>query len=166
MINNEIKASVVMVVNSESRELTKMLLQDAIRLAEETGEDVVMVNDREQPPIVKIADYNKLLYEKQKKDKENKKKQRANAQNLKEIQISDSIADHDLKIKAKNADRILNEGNKVSLVIRYKGRSIRFISEGPEKLQKLVDLITVNNKVEKPAKIEGNRVSMVISPVK
>lgn len=166
MINEEIKSAVVRVINNEGKGLTEMSLKDAIALAEESEEDVICINDKDEIPIVKIADYGKFLYEKQKKEKDNKKKARLKAQDVKEIQIGDSIAEHDLKIKAKNADRILADGDKVKLVIRYKGRSIRLINQGPEKLQALANLITASFKIDKTPQIEGNKVTMVVSPCK
>ena len=166
MINREIKADKVNVVNAENKGLTLMSLDDAIALAEQTEEDVILVNDKGDIPIVKIGDYSKLLYEKQKREKENKKKARLNSQETKEIQIGDSIADHDLMIKAKNIDRILLDGDKVQITIKYKGRSVRFIDEGPSKLQSLANMISVGYRVDRTPKIEGNRVSMLVSPVK
>lgn len=164
MINNEIKSDVVNVVGDTG--LTKMTLDEAIKLAEETGEDVVVVNDSKEIPVVKIMDYNKYLYEKQKKEKENRKKSRLASQDTKEIHIGCDIAEHDLCIKAKTADRLLSGGDKVKLVIRYKGRTIRKINEGPGKLQELANKVSVTHKIEKTPKIDGNTVSMILSPCK
>lgn len=166
MINNEIKAHFVNVVNTETKGLTKMTLADAIKLAEETDEDVVLLNDKADIPVVKICDYKKMVYEKQKKEKENKKKARLNAQTIKEIQISDAIAAHDMEVKAKNIDRILTDGDKVKIVIKYKGRSMRFISNGASKIQSLANMVTVKYNIDKTPSIEGNSVSMIISPYK
>ena len=166
MINREIKSDKVNVVNNESKGLTLMSLDDAIALAEQTDEDVILVNDKGDIPVVKIGDYSKLLYEKQKREKENKKRARLNSQETKEIQIGDAIADHDLMVKAKHIDRILTDGDKVQISIKYKGRSVRFINEGPCKLQNLANLITVAYKVERTPRVEGNKVSMIVAPVK
>ena len=166
MINREIKADKVNVVNAENKGLTLMSLDDAIALAEQTEEDVILVNDKGDIPIVKIGDYSKLLYEKQKREKENKKKARLNSQETKEIQIGDATAEHDLMVKAKHIDRILTEGDKVQISIKYKGRSVRFIDDGPSKLQNLANMITAAYKVEKTPRIEGNKVSMIVAPVK
>ena len=165
MINTEIKAKEVrLVTEGEGAVIVKTV--DALRDAEEQGLDLICINNSGDIPVVKIGDYNKFLYEKQKKEKENKKRAKMNSQELKEIQISDSIAENDLKIKAKNIDRILKEGDKVKLSIRYKGRMARYVSEGVEKIEELEQLVTFKHKIDKPAKIEGNTVSMVISPLK
>lgn len=166
MVNNEIKSKVVNLVTEGQKGVTQMLLADAIALAQETDEDVICINEKSDIPVVKIGDYKRFQYEKAKKEKDNRKKARLQAQELKEIVIGDSIAEHDLKIKAKNVDRILKEGDKVKLTIRYKGRSIRLIDQGPEKLQALANLISVDYNIDKTPKIEGNRVTMIISPKK
>ena len=166
MINNEIKSKMVNVVADDGKGLQLMELSEAIALAEENGEDVICLNNKSDIPVVKIMDYGKFQYEKAKKAKDNKKKAKLNAQDTKEIVISDVIAEHDLKIKAKNADRLINEGNKVKLTIRYKGRAARFINEGPEKLQLLAGFMQSKYKIEKIPKIEGNKVSMVVVPNK
>ncbi len=164
MINHEIQSDYVNVVGEEG--LTKMTLDEAIRLAEETGEDVVMVNNSRDIPVVKIMEYSKYLYDKKKKEKDNRKKSRMSSQDTKEIRISDSIAENDIMVKAKNVDRILKDGDKVKITIRYKGRLIRQINEGPEKIKYLVSKVTEEFKIDKEPKIEGNIVSMIIAPSK
>lgn len=164
MVIKEIKTSNVVLVSEDG--LAEMSTEAAKAEAEKQGLDLVVVNEKDGKTLVKILDYNKYKYEKAKQSKENKKKQRLNTQDLKEIQISDAIAQHDLEIKAKNIDRILSDGDKVQISIKYKGRAIRNITQGPEKLQQLVNLVTVKYKIDKTPKIEGNRVNMAISPVK
>jgi translation initiation factor IF-3 len=164
LINRKIKTDKVRVVNSETKGLTTMTLDEAIELAESTDEDVVLINGGDYPPIVKICDYNKMIYEKQKKEKDNKKKQRLKQQDIKEIQLRDSIAEHDVQTKVKSIVRILKEGDIVKISIVYKGRSARFVSEGIEKLNNIEKQITVSHKVDKQPKIEGNRVTMTINP--
>lgn len=164
MINHEIQSDYVNVVGEDG--LTKMTLDEAIRLADETGEDVVMVNNSRDIPVVKIMEYSKYLYDKKKKEKDNRKKSRMSSQDTKEIRISDSIAENDIMVKAKNVDRILKDGDKVKITIRYKGRLIRQINEGPEKIKHLVSKVTEEFKVDKEPKIEGNIVSMIIAPSK
>lgn len=165
MINREIKSSVVNVVMEDGAGLKQMTLTDAIELAEQTGEDVVCMKDGDIP-VVKIMDYKKYLYEKNKKEKENKKKARLSAQGFKEVTFFNVIAEHDLKIKAKNVDRLLNEKNKVKISVRYRGREVAFINKGPQKLESLLSLLETNYKIEKAPKIEGKQVSMTIVPSK
>lgn len=164
MVIKEIKTSNVVLVSEDG--LVEMSTEEAKAEAEKQGLDLVVMNEKGDKTIVKMLDYSKYKYEKAKQSKENKKKQRLNTQALKEIQISDVIAQHDLSIKAKNIDRILLDGDKVQISIKYKGRAIRNIAQGPEKLQQLVNLVTAKYKIDRTPKIESNRVTMIISPVK
>lgn len=166
MVNNEIKSEIVNLVREGEKGVTEMKLADAIALAEETGEDVICINDKGDIPVVKIGDYSRFQYEKAKKQKEAKKKARQSAQELKEITIGDAIAEHDLQVKARNIDRLLRDGNKVKLTIRFKGRTIQLIHQGPMRLQQLANLVSVDYKIDKTPKTEGNKVSMVIAPKK
>ena len=165
MVNNEFKSERVRLINSDGKGLQEMTLREAMEIASKDDLDVICVNSKDEIPVVKIGDYGKFLYEKQKKEKDNKKKAKLNQQDTKEVHISDVIAEHDLAIKAKTVDRLLRGGDKVRLVIRYKGRSLRFINEGPTKLQVLESKVTEGHKIESVPKIEGNRVTMVISPL-
>lgn len=133
----------------------------AIEIAGEEGLDLVVVNEGEIP-VCKIMDYDKYLYEQHKKMKQASK----NKIELKEIKLGPTIADHDLEVKAKNASRLLSEGNKVKITITYKGRLMRYIDGGIAKLNELTNMIKQNHKVEKPPVIDGNRVYMVIAPSK
>lgn len=166
MINNEIKSEVVDLISKEHKGVDRITLAEAIKLAEQTDEDVICINSKSEIPVVKIGNYEKFLYEKEKKAKENKKKARQKSQVLKEIKMGDSIAEHDMKIKAKNVSRILKEGNKVSLVITYKGRGMRLIGQGADKLYKVIEFVDTEFKIDSEPKIDGNKVYMVISPKK
>lgn len=166
MINYEIKSDVVNLVSEKHGGLTKINTSDAIKIAEEEGLDLVCINSKSDIPVVKIMDYNKYMYDKAKKEKENKKKARLNSQELKEIQLSDSIALHDLKVKAANIDRLLTAGNKVKVVIKYKGRSIRLIGQGPNKLIEVTKLLKSFYKIDKEPYISGNQVIMILSKTK
>jgi translation initiation factor IF-3 len=166
VIDRDSKLTKVSLIVNPGEGLTEMSLNDALDLAEERELDLVCISEKDGLVITKLADYNKLIYERQKREKENKKKARLNSQETKEIQIRDSIAEHDLQVKANNISRILNEGDKVRLVITYKGRSIKLIDEGADKLLALADKISTPYNIEKQPKKEGNKVAMVVAPVK
>ncbi len=93
---------------------------EAIRMAENQEKDLIMINENQNPPIVRIEDYNKFLYNAEKAEKE--KKRNSNKSQLKEIQLSVNISDHDLETKAKKGREFLNDGDKVKVVISLKGR--------------------------------------------
>ena len=164
MINHEIKSEKVKLITDGSA--TEMSTQDALNLAEEQELDLICINENNDIPVVIIDNYGSYLYNKNKKKKEQNKKARLNAIDNKEIQISNSIADHDLAIKASKIDKMLIKGSRIKLVIRYRGREKWQIQSGPEKLQALVDKVTENYKIVSPAKIEGNQVAMTIITAK
>lgn len=162
-INNEIKAETVRVI-SDNKEAELMTLSDAISIAEENGEDVICLRE-EDIPICKIYNYKKFMYEKNKKEKDNRKKARLKSADTKIIQLRDSTAEHDLRIKAKNITRILEDGDRVKAIIQYKGRSIRLIETGKAKLEKLISFIGTEYKIDSDIKIDGNTVTVVLAPV-
>lgn len=159
MINNEIKSKEIRLITENGNEILKT--KDAIKMANAEGLDLICISPNAEIPVCKIGDYSKYLYEQKKKEKENKKKQKQ--VETKEIKIGDSTEFNDLKTKAKQIDKFLTSGNKVKLSIRYKGRAIRMIAEGPEKLQNLMDLLTVEYIIDAPMKTAGNMVFVTIA---
>ena len=138
----------------------------ALEIATEMGLDLICKSESADMPVVIIEDYGKYMYELGKKEKELKKKQKQNVQDLKEIQINDTTAENDLKVKAKNIDRILKGRDKVKISIRYKGRAIRLISGGETKIRSLLNMLTMEYREDTPVKTEGSTVSIIIAPVK
>lgn len=110
----------------------------------------------------KIMNYSKFLYNQEKRAKANKKVK----QETKEIRLSDTIADNDLKTKAKQADKFMKDGNKVQVTIPYKGRQMAYINHGKEVMKHFQEFLTCEYKIIKPVKIEGNNVFMMIEATK
>ena len=164
MVNNEINAEVVNLVDNEKGGVTQMKLSEALKIAEEAELDLICIDNRKEVPTVKLGNYSKYLYEKQKREKENKKKARVSQQKLKEIQIRDFTAEHDICVKAKQVDRIINEGDKVRLLIKYTGKMIRSVGDGPDRLRHLVSKLESKFIIDRDIKIEGNTVSMIVAP--
>ena len=162
MVNEEIKAKEVMLV-VEGEKPKVISTEDALNMAYEQELDLVVVANKDDCPLVKIMDYSKYLYEQKKKQKKNSQKNRVE---LKEIRMSPSIAENDLKVKAKTADRILADGDKLKITIRFPGRMARLVSTGIGELDNFMSLITVPNKIEKKAAINGNSASVVLVPIK
>lgn len=106
----------------------------------------------------KIIDYGKLAYNQEKKAKANKK----NKQDIKEIRLSDTIADNDMKTKAKNVNKFLDSGDKVIVYVQYRGRQLAYIDRGFEVIKKFLTFLDSPYKVVKPSKIEGSRVAITI----
>lgn len=142
--------------------LQKVLLTQAVEQARETDENVVCLNDNCEIPVVKIISYKKYIYDKQKKDKDNQRKQRLSAQDIKQVQFSPDIAEHDMEIKANSIDKMLQHGDKVILNLKYRGRMMTRISTGKEFIKTIASHIHVSYKCTSEPKINGNTVSMTI----
>jgi translation initiation factor IF-3 len=131
-------------------------------IASEAGLDLVMVGGDDNVAICKIMDYSKYQYEQHKRERHNNK----NKQELKEIRLSPAIADNDMRVKAKSLERMLKDGDKVKISINYKGREATFVNNGLNKMNNFINMITCKYNIDKPVKIEGNRVYMVLAPTK
>ena len=133
-------------------------------MAREENLDLVMVSPNANPPVCKIMNYNKFLYERAKKEKEAKKKQKVVS--IKEIRLSPTIEEHDIEIKANNARKFLSNENKVKVTIRFRGRQNNFTNLGTQVLDIFLSKISDIGEVEKPAKLEGKNMNMVLAPKK
>ncbi len=137
---------------------------EALQLAREKGLDLLEVSAAAKPPVVRIVDYSKYKFERAKKDKEVRKKQRQNQADIKELKFRPKIEEHDYNVKMKHIRRFLTDGDKVKLVIRYRGREIVFQSNGLELLNKIVADVDDIAVVEKKPELMGKQQIMVIAP--
>jgi translation initiation factor IF-3 len=162
-VNELIRAPVVRVVG-ENVQIGIYNIKDALRLAEEQELDLVEISPSASPPVCKIVDYKKFLYEKKKKAKEIK----ANSAKIvvKEIRLGPNIDDHDFNFKMKHAMRFLEEGAKVKVDVFFKGRSIIYKEKGEYILLKFAADLEEFGKVEQLPRLEGKRMIMVIAPKK
>ncbi len=162
LINESIEAREVRVVNAEGQPLGIMSSREALKLAYEKELDLVLIAPQAQPPVCKIMDYGKYCFEKQKREKEAKKKQQT--VELKEIQLSCRIDTHDYETKLNQARKFLAVGNKVRVVLKFRGREMSHMSIGRELLDKfLTDTQDLGGCDKKPV-LEGRNMSMVINP--
>ena len=138
-----------------------MFTRDAIALARQRGLDLVEVAPNEVPPVCKLMDYGKFKYEQTKKERDSRKTQKQVV--LKEVRLSPKIDDHDIETKAKMARRFLEEGNKVKLTVRFKGRELAHTNLGREVLDHVQLMLGEGLVVEAPAKMEGKSMTMVES---
>ena len=164
LINEEIKAKEVRVIGVEGDAIGVMSPEAALKIAYEQGYDLVLMAPQAQPPVCRIMDYGKYRFERDKKEKEAKKKQQVIE--LKEIQLSCRIDTHDFETKARHAVRFLTSGNKVRVVMRFKGREMSHIAIGQEIMQKFQDTCSEVGSVDKAPVLDGRILSMVISPLK
>lgn len=161
LVNEEIKFSQVQVIDENGEKLGKINTSEAIDMASDRGLDLVLVSPSQDNPVCKMLDYSKYKFEMAKKAKEAKKKQKVIE--IKEIRLSPNIDKHDLEVKAKNASKFLESGNKVKISMRFRGRELNFINQGKEIMKNFQEMIE-NSQIEKEAKIEGKNLTMFLSP--
>jgi translation initiation factor IF-3 len=139
-------------------------IKDALRLAEEQGLDLVEISPTANPPVCKVVDYKKFLYERKKKQKEIKAKSAKIV--VKEIRLGPNIDDHDFNFKLKHAIKFLEEGAKVKVDVFFKGRMIIYKEKGEYVLLKFAAELEEYGKVEQLPRLEGKRMIMVVAPKK
>ncbi|WP_262712134.1 translation initiation factor IF-3 [Seonamhaeicola algicola] len=138
--------------------------RQALGMAEEQGFDLVEISPKADPPVCKIMDYKKFLYEQKKRDKALKAK--ASKVVVKEIRFGPQTDDHDYEFKKKHAEKFLKEGAKLKAFVFFKGRSIIFKEQGQILLLRLAQDLEELGKVEQMPKLEGKRMTMFIAPKK
>lgn len=151
-------------IDSEGNQLGVLQTKEAQRIADEKELDLVMISPNANPPVCRIMDLGKYIYEQSKKEKEAKKKQKITT--LKEIRCSLTIEENDIAIKAKNAKKFLLDGDKVKITVRFKGREAQLGHIGQKILDNFVSKLEDVCVVEKPAKHEGRNMTMVLGPKK
>lgn len=137
---------------------------DAIRIADEQNLDLVEISPKADPPVCRIVDYQKFLYQIKKKEKEQKAKSAKVV--VKEIRFGPQTDDHDYNFKLKHAEEFLKEGSKVKAYVFFKGRSIMFKDQGELLLARFADDLSEFGKVEQLPKLEGKRMILFLAPKK
>ena len=164
LINEQIDAKEIRVIGADGEQLGIMSTEQALRMAYNDGLDLVMMTGNATPPVCKIMNFGKFRFEREKKEKEAKKKQQV--VELKEIQLSCRIENHDFETKLKHAHKFLSSGNKVRVVLRFKGREMAHQDLGVEIMEKFRVACEELGTVDKKPSLDGRIMSMVISPVK
>ncbi|MBR2468027.1 MAG: translation initiation factor IF-3 [Clostridia bacterium] len=137
-------------------------LDEAKRIADEQGLDLVLISPMATPPVCKVMDYSKYRFDMTKREKEAKKKQKV--AEVKGMQLSMNIADNDLNFKAKNVMKFLANGDKVKVVLRMFGRQLQNPQMGMPIMEKFANMVAEAGEVTSPAQINGRQIIMVISP--
>ena len=161
-INSEIISNEVRLIGRGEPQV--IFIKEAIKLANDEEKDLILINDAQNPPIVRIEDYNKFLYETEKAEKE--KKRNSQKSQLKEIQLSVNISDHDLETKSKKGREFLKDGDKVKVVISLKGRQKASPERGELVMLKFADSVSVFGVPEALPKLEGGKWLMMIKTKK
>jgi len=159
-INEEIRDKEVRLIDVDGNQIGIVPIKKALDLAYERNLDLVKVAPNAKPPVCRIMDYGKYKYELAKKEKEAKKKQKII--NVKEVRLTPSIEEHDLKVKAKRANEFLQNGDRVKVSVRFRGRELGHTEIGKEVLMKFAELTSEYGAIEKQPKLEGRNMVMFI----
>lgn len=161
MINGQIRDKEVRVIGQDGEQLGIMSSKEAMKLALEAELDLVKIAPKAQPPVCKIIDYGKYRYEAARKEKEAKKKQKT--VEIKEVRLSPNIDTNDLNTKMNNAKKFIGKGNKVKVTLRFRGREMAHVQQSKHILDDFAEALSDIASVEKPAKMEGRSMSMVLT---
>ena len=162
MINEEIRDREVRLIDQNGEQLGVMPTRKALELAEEAGLDLVKIVPNAKPPVCKLMDYDKHRYEQSKRERELRKNQKVVA--LKEVQLSATIEENDVMTKAKNAIKFLQEGDKVKVSIRFRGRQITHADIGMKVMQDFIERTKDVCTVERRPLLDGRHMIMILAP--
>ena len=163
-VNEEIKAPKVRVIDIDGTQLGIYTVRDALKLASEREQDLVEIAPQAKPPVCKIIDFGKFKYEQQKREKVQRKNQQISL--LKEIRLHPNTDIHDFEFKSKHAVNFLEEGNKVKVVVMFKGREMAYTEQGEDLLNRFIEKMEDIAKVESPIKMEGRNMNVILVPSK
>ncbi|MCM1381238.1 MAG: translation initiation factor IF-3 [Muribaculaceae bacterium] len=161
-INEEIRDKEVRVIGNDGTQLGVMPSKEALRLAEEKDLDLVKIAPQAEPPVCKIMDYGKYLFEQNKREKEARKNQKV--VEIKEIRMFSTIDTNDFNTKVNQAVKFLKAGDKLKVSVRFRKRAIAHPHLGEELLEKFKEACSEAGTVEKPSKMEGRSLVMFVSP--
>ncbi len=160
-INSQIRAASVQLIDEEGKKLGIMSSREALEIAEEKKLDLVMVSNNTETPVCKIMNYGKYKFEQAKKEKESRKKQKT--VEVKELRITPGIEEHDFNFKSKNARKFLQDGNKVKITVKFRGRELNYTKLGETTLNKFIEDLSDISTVEKKPVLEGKNMFVILS---
>ena len=160
-INEQIRAKEVQLIDEEGKKNGPISLKEALDIAYEKKLDLVLVAPNSNPQVCKIMNYGKYKFEQAKKEKEAKKKQKV--LEVKEIRVTPNIEEHDFSFKAKNAKKFLQDGNKVKITVRFRGREVNNSKAGENVLNKFIEALEEVANVEKAPKLEGRNMFTILA---
>lgn len=161
-VNEAIRAREVRLVDATGEQLGVVSGRDALRIAQEKGMDLVEVAPTAKPPVCRIMDYGKFKYEESKRERESRKKQKIIS--VKEVKMRPGIEDHDFEVRFRQTEKFLKEGDKIKCTIMFRGREVVHAELGKAVLDRLLERVKDLCVVERPAKLEGRNMTMILSP--
>jgi len=162
-INEKIRAREVRLISDEGKQLGIVPIMEAIRLAKEQELDLVEVSPKTVPPVCKIMDYGKFKYQIAKKAHDAKKKQAVI--HIKEMKLGLKIEEHDLMFKMRHLREFLEDGNKVKIIIMFKGREVLHVDMGEKLAEKIIETLKDVGQVEQKSRFDGRNIVMIIAPL-
>mgnify|MGYP003293147062 CR=1 FL=1 len=164
LINGQIREKEVRVIGLEGEQLGVMPTADAQKLADEAEVDLILIAPTAKPPVCRIVDYGKYRYEQMRREKEARKKQKI--VELKEIRLSPNIDTNDLNTKIASAKKFLSKGDKVKVTLRFRGREMAHMAQSKHILDDFAESLSDCSVIEKPAKVEGRSMTLVLAEKK
>jgi translation initiation factor IF-3 len=161
-INEIIRVREVRLIDADGNQKGIVPTIQALQMAREAGLDLVEVAPQAQPPVCKILDYGKYKFELEKKNRESRKHQKQ--VKIKEIRMQPKIDGHDLEFKTRHIREFLDEGDKVKVTVRFRGRELAHTELGKDVLDKILVMLEDSFMVEKPAQMEGRTMSILLNP--
>ena len=161
MINDDIRDAEVRLIDTDGTQLGIMSSREALGYAGGKNLDLVKIAPLAKPPVCKVMDYGKHMFEQSKKEKEARRNQKTITE--KEIRLNLAIEEHDFNFKAKNASKFLKEGDKVKVSVRFRGREMNYTSQGIEMLKRFAEIVDEFGSIERAPKLEGRSMTMVIN---
>ena len=161
-VNEQIRVDKVRLIDADGNQVGVVPTREALAAADEAGLDLVEISPNAEPPVCKILDYGKYKYEMQKKANEARKKQKV--VDIKEIKLRPGIGDHDYQVKLRAARGFLEEGDKVKVTLRFRGREMAHLDIGMDLLKKMREELSDIGKPELEPRLEGRQMMMVIGP--
>lgn len=163
-VNTRIRAQEVLLIGAEGQRIGVTSLREALDVAAEAGLDLVEVNPVSDPPVCRLMDYGKYRYEQTKRERAARKRQRS--VEIKEVRLRPKIGDHDLKVKVRAARRFLNDGDRVKVTLRFRGRERTHTDIAHDLLNQFASMLEDVAVVEQPPKYAGRDMSMLLTPQK
>ena len=163
-INEQIRDDELRLIGADGAQLGVMSARDAQKLADDAGLDLVKIAPTAVPPVCRIMDYGKFRFEQAKKEKEARKNQQV--VKVKEIQLSCTIDTHDFETRVNHAHRFLADGNKVKVIVKFKGREMSHLDNGREVIARFLEACADAGSTDKKPTLEGRSMSVILSPVK
>ncbi|MCR4402845.1 MAG: translation initiation factor IF-3 [Firmicutes bacterium] len=161
-VNEAIRAREIRLIDENGEQLGIMVVREGLRIAAERGLDLVEVAPSAKPPVCRLLDYGKYKYEQAKRDREARKKQRT--MDIKEVRMTPKIEGHDFQVKVRNAQKFLQDGDKVKATVRFRGREIVHADIGRALLLDLAEEVKDYGVIEREPKVEGKHMIMVLAP--